>query len=97
MQLTLSIVVPFRDSKKFINKNLMCCNNIAKNLNIDIIDSDTNKVGNTLLNKEILSNEILKKDTRKVFIASALFYDEIYDNIIKLKGNESSIITGLII
>ena len=72
--------------------------NFFKSLkNFDIIDSDINKVGNTLLSKEILSNEILKKDTRKVFIASALFYDEIYDNIIKLKGNESSIITGLII
>jgi len=40
MQLILSIVIPFRDSKKFINKNLLCCNNIAKNLNIEIIYVD---------------------------------------------------------
>ena len=39
----------------------------------------------------------LKNDKRKVFIASALFYDEIYDNIVQIKGNENNIITGLIV
>ena len=46
--------------------------------------------------KKILSKEILKNDKRKVFIASALFYDEIYDNIVQI-SNENNIITGLIV
>ena len=68
-----------------------------KNLkNFDIVDSDEEKIGNTFF-KKILSKEILKNDKRKVFIASALFYDEIYDNIVQIKGNENNIITGLIV
>ena len=69
-----------------------------KNLkNFDIVDSDEEKIGNTFFKKKILSKEILKNDKRKVFIASALFYDEIYDNIVQIKGNENNIITGLIV
>ena len=69
-----------------------------KNLkNFDIVDSDEEKIGNTFFKKKILSKEILKNDKRKIFIASALFYDEIYDNIVQIKGNENNIITGLIV
>ena len=67
-----------------------------KNLkNFDIVDSDEEKISTFF--KKILSKEILKNDKRKVFIASALFYDEIYDNIVQIKGNENNIITGLIV
>ena len=50
-----------------------------------------------LNNKTILSPSILKNDNRKIFIASAQSYDEIYNKILEIKGSNKSIITGLII
>jgi len=37
MKYLLSIIIPFKDSKKFINKNLSCCIELSKNSNIEII------------------------------------------------------------
>ena len=37
MKYLLSIIIPFKDSKKFINKNLSCCIKLSKNSNVEII------------------------------------------------------------
>lgn len=65
--------------------------------NFDLVDSDKNKIGTMLNNKTILSPSILKNDNRKIFIASAQSYDEIYNKILEIKGSNKNIITGLII
>ena len=65
--------------------------------NFDLVDSDKNKIGRKIYNKEIKSPNILEKDNRMVLIATAQFYDEVYNKIIKIKGSNSSILSGLII
>ncbi len=65
--------------------------------NFDLIDSDYKKIGNVVLNKKIKSPEILKDDDRDIFIATALGYDEVFQNILRIKGNSRKIITGLIL
>ena len=65
--------------------------------NFDLVDSDKNKIGRKIYNKEIKSPKILEKDNRMVLIATAQFYDEVYNKIIKIKGSNSSILSGLII
>ena len=65
--------------------------------NFDLVDSDINKVGKKILNSEIKSPQILKNDSRKIFIASAECYDEIHNYIKNLKGNTNSILNGIII
>lgn len=37
MKYLLSIIIPFKDSKKFINKNLSCCIKLSRNSNVEII------------------------------------------------------------
>lgn len=65
--------------------------------NFDLVDSDKNKIGKKIYNKEVKSPKILEKDSRMVLIATAQFYDEVYNKIIKIKGSNSSILSGLII
>ncbi len=65
--------------------------------NFDLIDSDYKKIGNFVLNKKIKSPEILKNDDRDIFIATALGYDEVFQNILNIKGNSRKIVTGLIL
>ena len=65
--------------------------------NFDLIDSDLKKVGNTIANKKIKSPEILKNDDRNIFIATALGYDEVFQNILSIKGSSRKIISGLIL
>jgi len=65
--------------------------------NYDLIDSDKNKIGKIIFNKEIQSPNILKNDSRKIFIASAEYYDEIYNSIKNIRGDANSILSGLII
>ena len=65
--------------------------------NFDLIDSDLKKVGNTIANKKIKSPEILKNDDRNIFIATALGYDEVFQNILSIKGSSRNIISGLIL
>ena len=62
-----------------------------------MVDSDKNKIGEKIYNKEVKSPKILEKDSRMVLIATAQFYDEVYNKIIKIKGSNSSILSGLII
>jgi poly(ribitol-phosphate) beta-N-acetylglucosaminyltransferase len=72
--------------------------NFFKNIkNFDIVDSDINKIGKKIFNKEIQSPQTLKQDDRKIFIATAQFYDEVYNKITEIKGNNSNILSGLII
>ena len=72
--------------------------NFFKNLqNFDIVDSDKNKIGKKIYNKEIKSPSILEQDDRKIFIASAQFYDEVYNKITEIKGNNTNILSGLVI
>ena len=61
------------------------------------IHSDKNKIGTKMFNKEIKSPSTLKIDDRKIFIATAQFYDEVYNKITEIKGNNSNILSGLII
>lgn len=68
-----------------------------KILNFDLVDSDVNKIGKKVNNKTVLSPSILKNDDRKIFIATAQHYDDVYNQILEIKGNNKSIITGLII
>ena len=65
--------------------------------NFDIVDSDKNKIGKKIFNKEIKSPMMLKHDDRRVFIASAQFYDEVYKKITDIKGSNANILSGLII
>ena len=72
--------------------------NFFKNIkNFDIVDGDNNKTGNFLLNKKILSPNIIKDDNRGIFIATAQSYDDVYKNILDLKGNDKNVISGLIV
>ena len=68
-----------------------------KIINFDLVDSDKNKIGKKLNNKTILSPAILKNDNRKIFIATAQHYDDVYNKILEIKGNNKNIVTGLII
>ncbi len=65
--------------------------------NFDLVDSDKNKIGTKMFSKEIKSPSILKLDDRKIFIATAQFYDEVYNKITEIKGSNSDILSGLII
>ena len=39
----------------------------------------------------------VKNDDRKIFIATAQHYDDVYNKILEIKGNNKNIISGLII
>jgi len=80
-------------ASEIINKT----NFFKKIKNFDLVDSDNSKIGNFILNKKIQSPEILKKDNRQIYIATAQGYDEVFKNILSIKGNANKIITGLIL
>jgi hypothetical protein len=65
--------------------------------NFDLVDSDNSKVGDFMLNKKIKSPEMLKNDNRFIYIATAQSYDEVYKNILNIKGNSDKVLTGLIL
>jgi molybdenum cofactor biosynthesis enzyme MoaA len=65
--------------------------------NYDLVDGDASKIGKKLFDKEIINPSSIKNNNKKIFIASAQCYDDIYKNIINLKGDNKSIISGLII
>ncbi len=82
-----------------IGKEIISKSRLFKTIisDFDIIDSDTKKIGTEVFNKQIKSPEILKKDDRKILIASAQAYDEIFANIIKMQGSANNILSKLII
>ena len=80
-------------SNEIINKTDF----FKKILNFDFVDSDVKKIGKKINNKTILSPSILKNDDRKIFIATAQHYDDVYNKILEKKGNNKNIISGLII
>ena len=65
--------------------------------NFDLVDSDNSKVGDFILNKKIKSPEILKNDDRFIYIATAQSYDEVFKNIVNIKGNSDKVVTGLML
>jgi sulfatase maturation enzyme AslB (radical SAM superfamily) len=72
--------------------------NFFKNIkSYNLVDSDISKIGKKIFNKEIISPSFIKENKKKIYIASAQNYDDIYKNIISLKGNDQDIISGLII
>jgi uncharacterized Fe-S cluster-containing radical SAM superfamily protein len=80
-------------AKEIINKT-----HFFKNINdFDLVDSDINKIGKKFCNKVIQSPSTLENDDRKIFIATAQFYDEVYNKITEIKGDNKNIISGLII
>ena len=44
-----------------------------------------------------MTPDILRNNEKKIFIAAAQQYDEIYKNILNLRGNANNIVCGLII
>ena len=82
-----------------IGKEIISKSRLFKSIinDFDIIDSDVKKIGTEIFNKQVKSPEILKKDDRKILIASAQAYDEIFANIIKLQGSSNNILSKLII
>ena len=72
--------------------------NFFKNIkNFDIVDGDLKKEGKIFFNKTIMSPDIIKKDNRSIFIATAQSYDDVYKKIIEIKGDDKNIISRLII
>ena len=65
--------------------------------NYDIVDGDFNKEGKILFDKTIMSPKIIKEDNRGIFIATAQSYDDVYKNILEIKGDDKSVISGLIV
>ena len=65
--------------------------------NYDLVDGDKSKIGKSLFDKKIMSPSIIKNDNRNIFIATAQSYDDVYKNILSLKGNDKNIISGLIV
>lgn len=65
--------------------------------NYDIVDGDFNKEGKILFDKTIMSPNIIKEDNRGIFIATAQSYDDVYKNILEIKGDDKSVISGLIV
>ena len=65
--------------------------------NYDLVDGNKQKIGQKLFDKKIMSPSIIKTDNRSVFIATAQHYDDVYKNILTLKGSDKNIISGLII
>ena len=96
------------DADKFEDLIVYGSGNIAKQLitktiffkNIkkyEVVDSNKGVIGNEFFNKKIMSPEILKNNNRKVFIAAAQQYDEIYKKILNVRGNTNNIVCGLIV
>ena len=80
-------------AKQLITKTIFF-KNIKK---YEVVDSNKGVIGNEFFNKKIMSPEILKNNNRKVFIAAAQQYDEIYKKILNVRGNTNNIVCGLIV
>ena len=65
--------------------------------NYDIVDGDFKKEGKMLFDKKIMSPDIIKKDNRGIFIATAQSYDDVYKKILEIKGDDKNVISGLIV
>ncbi len=65
--------------------------------NFDIVDGDFEKEGKMFFNKKIMSPSIIKEDNRGIFIATAQSYDDVYKNILEMKGDDKNVISGLIV
>jgi sulfatase maturation enzyme AslB (radical SAM superfamily) len=78
-------------AKEIIEKTLY----FKDNLNFDIVDE--NKVNQKFLGKIVKNPDTIKEDQRSIYITSAQSYDTIYSNIVKLKGDNVKILTGVFI
>ena len=96
------------DPNKFDDLVIYGSGNIAKQLisktiffkklkKYEIVDGNKDLVGKKLFEKKIMTPDILRNNEKKVFIAAAQQYDEIYKNILNLRGNANNIVCGLII
>lgn len=65
--------------------------------NFDIVDGDLKKEGKMFFNKKIMSPNIIKEDNRRIFIATAQSYDDVYKKISEIKGDDKNVISGLIV
>jgi len=96
------------DPNKFDDLVVYGSGNIAKQLisktiffkklkKYEIVDGNKDLVGKELFEKKIMTPDILRNNEKKIFIAAAQQYDEIYKNILNLRGNANNIVCGLII
>tara|TARA_B100000886_G_C20424858_1_gene493406 strand:- start:71 stop:1369 length:1299 start_codon:yes stop_codon:yes gene_type:complete len=65
--------------------------------NFDIVDGDLKKEGKMFFDKKIMSPNIIKEDNRRIFIATAQSYDDVYKKISEIKGDDKNVISGLIV
>ena len=65
--------------------------------NYDVVDGNPNLVGRKIFGKKIRPVSLIKNNSRKIFIATAQHYDEVYKNILNSRGASDKIISGLII
>ena len=65
--------------------------------NFDIVDGDLKKEGKMFFDKKIMSPNIIKEDNRRIFIATAQSYDDVYKKISEIKGDDENVISGLIV
>ncbi len=82
---------------KIVEQIISKTNFFKKIKNYDLVDGDATKIGTKLFGKKIVNPSSIKNNNKKIFIASAQNYDDIYKNVINLKGDDKSIISGLII
>jgi len=67
-----------------------------QNLKINfIVDSDPSKHGSNIDNLQIKNPDEIKKYKSSVFIASTMFYSEIYDNLLLMKVPKNKILSSL--
>jgi MoaA/NifB/PqqE/SkfB family radical SAM enzyme len=96
------------DPNKFEDLIVYGSGNIAKQLisktiffkklkKYDLVDSNSDVIGKELFKKKIMPPDILKHNKKKILITAAQHYDEIYKNILNLRGNANNIVCGLII
>ena len=96
------------DPNKFEDLIIYGCGNIAKQLitktfffknlkKYEVVDGSKNLIGKEFFEKKIMTPDILKNNEKKIFIAAAQQYDEIYKNVLNLRGNANNIVCGLII
>ena len=96
------------DPNKFEDLIVYGSGNIAKQLitktiffrnlkKYEVVDSNKNLIGKEFFKKKIMPPDILKNNNKKIFIAAAQHYDEIYKNISNVGGNTNNIICGLIV
>ena len=81
-----------------IGKDLVSKSSLFKKVkNYVVVDSDKAKIGNKFFDKIIMPPSILENENRKILIASAQSYHQIYLNILSLQKTSKNILTKLII